>query len=335
MNCPKSLVFAAFALTLLAGCEQPAASSASGKAEAEADMAVVEQAASPTPDTENRLPALFDCVREEGGLLLAAHRGGPAPGYPENAIATLDHALASAAFIMEIDVAESRDGTLFLMHDRTLGRTTTGSGAVADTDWADIAALRLVDNAGTVTSYTPPTLAEALAWAVENNAILELDRKETTSFRNVIGAVRAAGAESNVIIITYNDEEALQVAELAPELMMTAGIGDKAHEAAMIEAGLDPENLIAWTGTSRPSPGKWKGLASKGIESAFGTLGRPGERLDDIYWADGDPSEYSDLARGGLTMLATDVPYKLARAGGTIGTAQDIARKECMGGFRD
>ncbi|MGB3627544.1 MAG: glycerophosphodiester phosphodiesterase family protein, partial [Henriciella sp.] len=220
--------------------------------------------------------------------------------------------------------------TLFLMHDRSLGRTTTGSGAVAGTDWAEIARMRLVDNDGTVTAFTPPTLDEALVWARQTGAILELDRKETTSFRNILEKVREAGAENNVILISYTDEEALMIAELAPDVMMTAGIGNRDHEAAMIEAGLDPERLIAWTGTRRPSPGKWRGLASKDIESAFGTLGRAGERLDDQYWADGDPSEYEDLVEAGLVMLATDTPYRLMELEGTIGGAVDRANQACF-----
>lgn len=336
MKSSRRAVFATVIAALAASaCEQPASPGTGTSPATERAAADTPGDTSPiTPDT-TRLTGLFDCVREEGGILLAAHRGGPAPGYPENALETLDHALANAVFVMEVDIAESRDGVLFLMHDRTLGRTTNGSGAVADTGWEEISTLRLADHEGKVTGFHPPRLDAALDWAVRNGAILELDRKETTSFRNIIGAVREAGAEANVILITYKDEEAWQVARLAPDMMMTAGVGGLDHEARLLGGGVDPARLIAWTGNSRPSPGKWKGLASKGIESAFGTLGPAGERLDDEYWADGDPSEYSDLARNGLTLLATDEPYRLSRADGWIGTAQDIARKECMAGFRD
>ncbi len=330
MNCLKFLSIPVLSLAFLIGCEQQAAIDSAQTAEAAEPVARPTASVEPAQSTStNTLPDMFDCVRENGGLLIASHRGGPAPGFPENAVETLAHALANDIFIMEVDVAESRDGVLFLMHDRSLGRTTTGSGAVADADWSEISALRLVDNDGKVTSYAPPTLDTALEWAVESGAIIELDRKPTTSFRNIIDAVRAAGAENNVIIITYNDDEALQVSRLAPDMMMTAGIGDRQHEAGLIEAGLNPERLIAWTGTNRPSPGKWKGLASKGIESAFGTLGRPGERLDDQYWADGNPSEFDALATGGLVMLATDVPYKLTSTTGALKRAVDTAQAKC------
>lgn len=315
------------ALILAAGCNgEMSGLSSPDKPAAPANEAPGDEASPVSFD----LSSVFDCVRENDGLVIASHRGGPAPGYPENAIETLQYGFDAGIRVFEIDVAESRDGTLFLMHDRSLGRTTTGSGLVADTDWADLQKMKLVDDEGTVTDFSIPTLEEALSWARETGAILELDRKVTTSFRNIIHAVRDAGAENNVILITYNDDEALRVAEVAPELMIKAGIGDRDHEAAMIEAGLAPEKLIVWTGTNRPNPGKWRGLASKGIESAFGTLGRKGERLDDQYWADGDPSEYQDLLDGGLVMLDTDEPYRLLEVDGPVGQAVETANRTCL-----
>jgi glycerophosphoryl diester phosphodiesterase len=37
-----------------------------------------------------------------------------------------------------------------------------------------------------------------------------------------------------------------------------------------------------------------------------GTLGREGQRLDDLFAADGDVGEYADLVRGGADVIATD-----------------------------
>ncbi|MEM7492241.1 MAG: glycerophosphodiester phosphodiesterase family protein [Pseudomonadota bacterium] len=260
------------------------------------------------------LPAFFDCVRENDGMLIASHRAGPAPGYPENALETLQYARSEATVIHEIDVVESRDGVLFLMHDRTLGRTTTGDGMIADTDWADIETLNLKDNDGRVTDFSPPKLSDVLRWAVESGSIVELDRKPTTSFRNIIEEVRDAGAQNNVVLITYNDDQAIQVARLAPELMMTAGIDSSEHQAELEAAGVDMTKVIAWMGTRDPNPRAFRAIGARGIETAFGTLGRPGNRLDDEYLADGDPSEFQDLYEGGLTLLATDAVYEVARA---------------------
>ena len=271
------------------------------------------------------LPAIFDCLREEGGVAIAAHRGGPYPGYPENAIQTLQYGYDNGVRVFEIDIAESSDGQLFLMHDRTLTRTTTGEGFVAEKSWAEISALTLVDNEATNTGFKIPTLAETLEWAVETGAIVELDKKPTTSFANIIDAVRAAGAENNVIMISYNDDQALEIAGIAPELMMTASAFGSRDIAALVDGGVDQSRLIAWTGTNDPDYRAWDRVLAEGVEPAFGTLGRPGERLDDQYMADGDGSEFQRLADQGLVLIATDVPLEVAEAI----DGDDIASEMC------
>ncbi len=260
------------------------------------------------------LPAFFDCVRDSSGMLIASHRAGPALGFPENALQTLDYGFSKGIRVFEIDIATSRDGVLFLMHDRSLGRTTTGNGAVADTDWSVISRLDLVDNDGRRTGFKPPKLSDTLEWAVKAGAILELDKKETTGWRSVISAVRAAGAENNVLLITYSDRDAGIVQELAPEMMLTASARGSRDLGKLEALGVNTDMVVAWTGTRSPDKGAWDRNAREGVESAFGTLGRESERLDTEYWADGDPSEYRDMIRDGLVMLATDEPYRLADA---------------------
>ena len=260
------------------------------------------------------LPGFFDCVRESGGLLIAAHRAGPAPGYPENALETLQYGFDRGIRVFEVDVATSRDGGVFLLHDRSLGRTTTASGQVADTDWAEISSARLVDNNGKVTNFHPPTLTSALTWAVDTGAVLEIDKKETTGWRSIIQSVRAARAQSNVLLITYSDEDAGQVQRIDADIMLTASVRGSRDLGKLEDLGVTPKMVVGWTGTREPDPAAWARNAAEGVESAFGTLGRRGERLDDEYWADGNPSEYRDMVRDGLVLLATDEPYRVAAA---------------------
>lgn len=309
---PAALIATSLVLAACQDTENEFAPPASAGDASEAPSTAPETVAVEVGFSLGPLPAFFDCVRETGGLLIASHRAGPAPGYPENALATLQYATSQGMLIHEIDVAESRDGVLFLMHDRTLGRTTTGDGAVADTDWETIQTLNLKDDAGEITSFTPPKLTDVLLWAKSSGAIVELDRKPTTSFRNIISQVRATGAEDNVVLITYNDQQAIEVANLAPDLMMTAGVDSRTHQEELEAAGVNFENVVAWMGISNPNPRAFEAIGNRGVETAFGTLGRPGERLDDQYIADGDLSEFQDLVEGGLTMLATDEPYRVA-----------------------
>jgi glycerophosphoryl diester phosphodiesterase len=73
-------------------------------------------------------------------------------------------------------------------------------------------------------------------------------------------------------------------------------------------SGLNPPQILAWTGTREERPALWRALREAGVEVQFGTLGAEGVRRDDRYAADGDVSEYRDLVRQGVTVIATDTP---------------------------
>lgn len=308
------LLLAGASAILLAACsEAPAAPPPPSEApSALAETATPEVAAPMAAPLSTPLPELFDCLRETGGVLVAAHRGGPVDGYPENAVETMQHAFERGIRIFEIDVAESRDGVLFLHHDDRFGRTVDASGYNSDTNWAAIAGYRLKDNTGRVTAFHPSKLTDALLWAKQTGAIVELDRKKTTSFANIWAAVVATGAEANTVMISYSDEEAAEIARVAPTAMMTASARGGRDIARLEDLGVRPENIIAWTGTREPDPPAFARLVKEGVEPAFGTLGRKGERLDDQYWADDDGSEYQQLVDDGVVIIATDEPYRVA-----------------------
>lgn len=309
----KRFVF--FAATLiLAACGAPGPDTAA--------PAGARQEASPAPLS---LPAYFDCLRAHDGMVIAAHRGGPDTAYPENAIETFQHGFDRGIRVFEIDVAETRDGVLTLMHDDRLDRTTTGSGYVSDTDWQTLSALALKDNDGRRTRFHPPKFTDALLWAKQTGAILELDRKPTTSFANIAAAVKAAGAEAHVIFISYNDDQAGEIAGIDPRFMLTASVYGEPDVSELEARGVDRTRLIAWTGTEAPDLAAWARLERIGVEPAFGTLGRRGERLDDLYLADGDASEYDALADAGLVLLASDEPYRVA----DLIRADDRGRRAC------
>ncbi|WP_273055031.1 glycerophosphodiester phosphodiesterase family protein [Hyphomonas sp.] len=310
----KRYAFSVLSLALITGC----GAAPTAEMETGSDAANISQAALP-------LPEYFDCLRENKGMVIAAHRGGPDTGFPENAIETFQHGFDKGIRVFEIDIAETRDGVLTLMHDDRLNRTTTGHGYVSDTDWETMSGLELEDNDGRRTGFPPPKLTDALLWAKRTGAVLELDKKPTTSFRNIAATVKAANAAENVIFISYNDDQAAEIAAIDPDLMMTASAyGDR--DVAKLEArGVDRTRLIGWTGVDEPKPYAWQRLMKVGVEPAFGTLGRKGKRLDDVYLADGDGSEYDALAADGLVLLATDEPYRVA----DLIRADDVGRAAC------
>jgi glycerophosphoryl diester phosphodiesterase len=295
------------AVLLTTACGQPVDPTATASTEAAAPTT------SPTPAAPaNALPARLDCLRESGGVLTIGHRGGPTRDYPENAIETLQRTLDAGTKAMEIDVAETSDDRLVLMHDDDLDRTSTGTGLVTDHTLAEIQVLKLETGSKT-TAFSPPTLEAALDWAVGANAVVELDRKRSATFPPVIAAVRAAKAENNVFVITYTDEQAIEMHTLAPGLVITATITSIAHLDSLLEKGVKADRLIAWTGTTKPDPDLWQALRARGVESAFGATGPRATSFDTLYWEDGDGSEFNRLVADGLSILVTGLTDKTGR----------------------
>ena len=110
---------------------------------------------------------------------IAAHRGQWRDN-PENSIPGILDAIEDGADMVEIDISSTKDGQLVLMHDKTVDRTTNGTGNVADMTFEEIKKLRLRQNQGNgpapVTEYQVPTFKEVLAAVKGKNVLLNLDK---------------------------------------------------------------------------------------------------------------------------------------------------------------
>lgn len=71
---------------------------------------------------------------------IVCHRGARFDA-PENTFSSAQKAIDLGGSIIELDIRQSSDGVLYVMHDETVDRTTNGSGAIADMTSAQIDAL--------------------------------------------------------------------------------------------------------------------------------------------------------------------------------------------------
>ena len=71
---------------------------------------------------------------------LVAHRGANHLA-PENTFSAADKCVQLGVDYVEVDVRTSRDGVLYILHDKTLDRTTNGTGAIRERDSAYIDSL--------------------------------------------------------------------------------------------------------------------------------------------------------------------------------------------------
>ncbi|MBT0811829.1 glycerophosphodiester phosphodiesterase family protein [Litoribacter ruber] len=240
--------------------------------------------------------------------MVSAHRGGPYPGFPENAIETFDHTLRNTPAIIEFDVELTKDSVMILMHDNTLDRTTTGKGKVVNYTFDEIRRLKLVDNEGSETEYQVPTLREALEWS-KGKAILTVDVKRNVPFEMVVSEIEATSTVGNAAVITYNFKDAKKIHDLNPDLMLSVTIRNEEEIKRFEDTGVPWENVIAFTGLSERTREFNQRLHDRGVFTILGVLGN----LDKMAEAGGDEL-YVKFVQNGADILATDRPIEAAEA---------------------
>lgn len=255
---------------------------------------------------EGDLNAFFDCLDAEGLTIVSAHRGGPAPGLPENALETLAATLEAAPAIMEVDVAATADGVLYLMHDRTLERTTTGGGPADEISVGALRALFLEDASGRVTDFAPPLFKDVLQWA-DGKTIIQIDFKRSARYEDVIAEIRRQRAERRVMLIAYSLASARKLHSLAPEIMISLNIETLSALNAAVAAGVPADRLVGFTGVGDPKPRLLRLLDDRDVETIVATLGGS-DSIDVEIAASGDEARYAEIAGMGADIIATDRP---------------------------
>lgn len=237
--------------------------------------------------------------------MISHHRGGPVPGMPENSIEAMDNALAYGYGLMEVDVAQLKDGTLILMHDDTLDRTTSGKGPFKDKSYNQIKDLFLKDNDGALTRFRIPTLRDALIWSV-GRTVLTLDIKRGTDFRKVAALVQETGAEDYSVSIAYSIEQAKSFYRAAPNMPISIGLSNERDIASLDISGIPSQLVVAWTGTELLEPSFYTKLHQRGWRTIVGTLGRGSSAIDNQIKNQSIQITYRDIVKMGADIIATD-----------------------------
>jgi glycerophosphoryl diester phosphodiesterase len=272
------------------------------------------------PLTPRDLPAFFDCLRERDAVMVSAHRGGPSPGFAENALSTFEHTLALAPVFLEVDVSRTRDGALVLMHDDNVDRTTTGQGALAAMTLESLQQLRLTDEDGAVLDEHPPSLRQALHWA-EDRAVLELDIKRGVSYEDVVREVGEAGAMGRVVFISYSVGGAARIARIAPEAMIYTTLESARDLDELARRGADLSRIVAWLGTEAVDRRLLDALNARGVEARIGRFERA--------------ADFAASAEAGVEGVAANDAAGAVRALDAADAAQGYAALQCAAENQD
>jgi glycerophosphoryl diester phosphodiesterase len=196
-----------------------------------------------------QLYALFERTPDRIPMV-SAHRGGPSNGYPENCLATFQQVVDTHPALIECDIRTTKDGKLVMMHDRTLDRTTNGTGRVNEQTLAQLKKLKLRDNKGNLTKFSIPTLKETLEWA-KNKTVLTLDIKRGVNGKKVVNLIRETRTEAYVVLIVYNLKDAIKYHKLHPKLMISVSLRKPEDLNDLKKAGIPFRKLMAFVGVGK------------------------------------------------------------------------------------
>ncbi|MDT2048001.1 glycerophosphodiester phosphodiesterase [Priestia flexa] len=164
-----------------------------------------------------------------------AHRG--ASGYaPENTIAAFDKAFEMKSDYIEIDVQQSKDGELVVIHDLTVDRTTNGTGSVKDLTLEELQSLDAGSWKGTEFAGEPiPTFEEILDRYRGKIGIL-IELKSPELYPGIEAKIADELKESNmdkpnnekIIVQSFNFDSMKKMDQLLPSVPIGVLTGSKA-----------------------------------------------------------------------------------------------------------
>lgn len=139
---------------------------------------------------------------------VTAHRGASAI-YPENTMAAFHGAVDQDADWIELDIQQSADGEIFVMHDTNLKRTAGINRNTWEMTWEELSQADVGSFFGSeFAGERIPLLSEVIDFAKENNVRLNIEIKPTgheTDFeQSVVDLIREKNFEDYCVVTSQN-----------------------------------------------------------------------------------------------------------------------------------
>lgn len=226
---------------------------------------------------------------------------------PENTLAAVKAAIIMGVDGIEIDVRETKDGHLVLMHDDTVDRTTDGHGKVSDMTLAQIRALHVKVAEGMKGDFSclkVPTFEEVLAMA-KDRLFIDIDTK-TDRVDLVVKAVEDAGMLKYATVSAGSIGKLKKARELDPDISIQVR-PDSVQEIreTLDEFEPDPEVIEVQMGLIEKAAKVVNPLGLKLYTDAF--------PVDAVALIKGDFSGYLKIFDQGCDVGATEFPSAMLK----------------------
>ena len=172
---------------------------------------------------------LYDFNHRPEKILVAAHRAAH-QNYPENSIAAIRESIRLGIEIVELDIRVTKDDKLVVIHDRTVDRTTNGTGKVERLKFDEIRNLRLKHNEA-LTEEIVPTFEEVLLEA-KGKMLIDVDFKAAPKhIDKALALIKKHKMEDQIIFFLYDHKLSPKLHKKSP----TIQIMPRAHNLDEVE----------------------------------------------------------------------------------------------------
>jgi glycerophosphoryl diester phosphodiesterase len=175
-------------------------------------------------------------------VINCAHRG--ASGHaPENTLAAVRVAMGMEAQMAEIDIQQTADDRLVLLHDDELNRTTNGEGFLWQKNYDELKRLDAGSWFDAKFAGEPlPTLEEVIALArgkIKLNIEVKLHGHERNIAKLVVDTIRRENFQQECIVTCFGHAVADEIKKLAPELQVGYIFGTEEYHEGVFSGGAD------------------------------------------------------------------------------------------------
>lgn len=196
---------------------------------------------------------------------IVGHRGAAGIA-PENTLDGFARAIEVGVDAVEFDVRRTADGTLVLLHDATVDRTTDGTGRIDD---LELATVQRLDAGG---DTTVPTLQAALTFFQDEAVDLHVDLKTRGVGSSVIDAVQASGLDDRTLLFSSLRDEVEAIA--TADGWTGYSVSEVTADALSFATATDVDFVLGPTRADRSAVER---IRAAGMDAGLSTINDPDE----------------------------------------------------------
>ncbi len=246
--------------------------------------------------------------------LVIAHRGGAGIS-PENTLFAFERARDLGVDIIELDVRRTSDGTLIVLHDADVRRTTDKEGPVAEMTLEQVkkldAGFRFSPDGGRSFPFRAkgigiPTLREVFAALPGMKFNIEPKQQTPLSAQLLCELIREYKLSDKTVVGSFNQTILDEFRRVCPEVATSAGPSEASRFLAYYKTGLSESYSPLMQALQIPEYlGSVRVVTKEFVEAARG------RNLKVHVWTVNETADMQRLLENGVDGIMTDYPDRL------------------------